>query len=596
MTGVVGIVSHKRDAQVSDGEIDDLTSAYESLRGVGARYAAAAGDFARVTKLAVQTDAAPRPAGGSSWTISCGTPHGAGSAGGTDLEALDGQFVWASYDADRDEFSVATDPFGMHALYLAERAGKIFLSTSALALARHLRARPSRLGLDVFLRAGYQLGSVTNWEGIERLDPGTRVSFRARGPERQVYWRPSFDEAVARLDLAGAVHHCRSVATDTYRAYYRPEGRRAWADLTGGYDSRLLTLLLREAGVDFDTNTIGREHDPDVLIAAQLASIAGWSWSRFELPTDWGEVLPKLIPLAVAWGDCHLDAVQLAEVLWGHIEKARVQASLLNGGGGEHFRNYAWQQEFLQGGRSNRVNYDNWADMRLLKTMNTQVFARDPTAEVRADLRTRTAAQAEPYSSQLNTVQLDIMDAYKSTGHFGTYLSAASGILPTELPFYLKPVFNAVFSTSHRHRSGHRLMRHMIEALDPRLAAVATTTGGPAQPPRPTNLHRFLPYYGTFGRKAVAKISQRLLPRPLLVPHAASDPVRAGALAALVVDLGEGRPLQQQAMRCGPLFKRDALNDLLSRAGEPGLQDAGLLCRILTVELALRAADSAVDA
>jgi asparagine synthetase B (glutamine-hydrolysing) len=598
MTGVVAIASHKRDARVSDAEINDLTSAYESLRGVGTRQVARAGDFARVAEISLDVDVSnfSAPTAGSSWVIATGTPHDSGSSGGTDLDALDGQFAWASYDAARAELSIATDPFGMQALYLAERNGKTYFSTSALALAKHLGSRPSRLGLGVYLRAGLQFGSVTNWEGIERLDPGTRVTFTARGPVRQTYWRPSVDDAVTRLSLAEAVDHCRNVATETFRAYYLSQWSRSWADLTGGYDSRLLTLLLREAGIDFIANTVGDERNPDVRIAAQVASVTGWDWSRFDLPGDWREVLPKLILFSVAWGDCHLDAVQLAEVLWGHLEKARVYRSLFSGGGGEQFRDRAWQQEFLRGGRSNDVNLDNFVDMKLLKPINTEVFAQDPTVEVREDLRTRLGARAEPYSSHLNTVQLDILHAYKSTGHHGAYLSAASGILNTELPFYLKPVFNAVFSTSYRHRGAHRLMRRMIEALDPRVAAIATTSGGPAQPRRMTNLHRFLPYYANIGRKAAAKLSQQLLPRPVLMPAVLPDPVRAAARGDLVNGLDEGRPLRAEAMRCGPLFKRQALNELLTRAGEPGLEDAALLCRILTVELALRAADSAVDA
>src|SRR5207253_5578999 len=66
----------------------------------------------------------------------------------------------------------------------------------SLALAKHLGARPSSLGLSVYLRAGYQFGSVTNWEGIERLDPGTRVTFTRDGAVRHTYWRPTVDPAV----------------------------------------------------------------------------------------------------------------------------------------------------------------------------------------------------------------------------------------------------------------------------------------------------------------------------------------------------------------------------------------------------------------
>jgi hypothetical protein len=356
-----------------------------------------------------------------------------------------------------------------------------------------------------------------------------------------------------------------------------------------------LTLLLREAGVDFIANTTGDEQDVDVRIAKRIATSAGWEWVRFEAPSDWRDVLPKMVPMAVAWGDCHLDALHLAEVLWGHIERAHVHSSLYAGGGGEHFRGRAWEQEFLNAGRSNRVNLDNWVNMKMLKPVSTEVFVEDPSATVREDLRRRMAARAEPYSSQLNTVQLDILHSYKSTGHHGAYLSAASGVLGFELPFYVKPVFNAAFSTSYRSRGAHRMQRRMIELLDPRVAGIATATGGPAQTARVSNLHRFMPYYGKLARKGVAKISERVLHRALLPPAPPTEPIRAAARGAFVDTLDDGRPMRWEAMRSRPLYKRNVLDDLLARAGEPGLKDAGLLCRILTVELALRAVDATVE-
>src|SRR6266851_249119 len=87
MTGVVAIASHKRDARVSDAEINDLTSAYESLRGVGTRQVARAGDFARVAEISLDVDVSnfSAPTAGSSWVIATGTPHDSGSSGGTDL-------------------------------------------------------------------------------------------------------------------------------------------------------------------------------------------------------------------------------------------------------------------------------------------------------------------------------------------------------------------------------------------------------------------------------------------------------------------------------------------------------------------------------
>ena len=111
--------------------------------------------------------------------------------------------------------------------------------------------------------------------------------------------------------------------------------------------------------------------------------------------------------------------------------------------------------------------------------MDVTLFKSDPTPEVRDDQRARIVRWVEPYASEVNTTQLDVMYAYKITGHFGTYRSADACFLEAELPFYFKPVFTTAFSIDFRHRSNHRLMRHMISRLDPRLACVETSTGAP---------------------------------------------------------------------------------------------------------------------
>jgi hypothetical protein len=160
----------------------------------------------------------------------------------------------------------------------------------------------SELGLSVFLRAGYQFGTRTIWEGIERLDPATRIVFGPNGARRDTYWRPPVEEEVTRLSLAEAVERCRTVARETLGSSYAGTEGRRWADLTGGYDSRLSTLLFTDAGVDFIANTFGREGSEDVVIAAEIARAAGWDWRRFDIPAAWPELLPRLMPQAAASG------------------------------------------------------------------------------------------------------------------------------------------------------------------------------------------------------------------------------------------------------------------------------------------------------
>jgi hypothetical protein len=296
------------------------------------------------------------------------------------------------------------------------------------------------------------------------------------------------------------------------------------------------------------------------------------------------------VETALAWGDANLDVLELAWVLWAHRELAEDHPSLLIAGGGEHLRGFAWRQEFLRAGRSTTVNFDSWLDMRLLHPLDVSLFAVDPTPEVRADLEARMRARAALYAGEPNTRQLDVLYAYKMTGHFGAFRAADEAFLASRLPFYFRPIFTAAFSTASRHRDNHRLMRHLIERLDPQVAAIRTTAGGPAQRWRPTNLHRFAPYYLDLGRRAVRKLSERA-GRQLLVPEPPYAFTFTAVRRAMLRQLaGPGPQLRHADLVSGALYDPQALDAFFERANEAGFPETPLLGRILTVELALRAA------
>jgi hypothetical protein len=302
-----------------------------------------------------------------------------------------------------------------------------------------------------------------------------------------------------------------------------------------------------------------------------------------------------MLPAALAWGDGALEVLELSWVLWSHRLLGETHPSLISAGGGEHFQYAAWKSEFLSAGRRTTPNLENFFDMRMLKAMDTSVFATDPTGDVRADAIGRISSWLEPYRSELDTTQLDIAYAYKSTGHFGAYRSADEGFVTARLPFYWKAPFASAFSTNFRFRNNHRLMRHMIERLDPRAAAVTTTKGGTAQAWRVTNVYRFLPYYGTLARKAINKIGGKVGVR-ILPTVAHFDPAALPARRTVLEELGEGRRLRYQDLRSGPLFDGGRMDEFLRRAAEEPSVDTGLLGRIITVEMALRAADATLDA
>jgi hypothetical protein len=589
MADLLAIVSHDRSVPVDGDDFAELIARYESLRGPARSREAVSGGWVRACAFNRTSEAAAgiENAQNGDWAAWAGSLHGEPAAMTGPLESIDGQFALVRLEAGGSRARIAADPLGMKPVFAAVSDRRTYLSTSALALAAHLGSAPSRLGCEAFLRSGLQFGALTQWEGIERLRPAEYLEFGPGGRRRGVYWLPRREEGLDRLSLGDAAELCVERAVEAISARYG--NLRPWLDLTGGFDSRLLALLSRRAGVEFRTNTVGGEDEEDVRLARRIAGAAGWPWTRIDLPADWAERLPDLSREALAWGDGHLDALSLAAVMLGHREKGETETTLLNGGGGEEFRDHPWGHELFGAGRSTSVAYGRLIAWRLLLPVDLSALRADPTAAVTSAFREELERRAEPFSSQSNVFQDDFLYAYKMTGHSGAYQAAGAASMDVEMPYYLRPILLTLVSLAPRHRRFHRLMREMMHTLDPAIASIQTETGGPAEPPRPGNLHRFAPYAWRRGKRFAIRARARL---PRFGESAAATPdLRQTAQSAFVAGLAADGRLDPARMRSAALYDGARLADLLDRAArQPTAVDWAAVGRIVTVELALEAA------
>ncbi len=593
MAGLVGIIAEQPDTRVPAAELDSFVGGYRSLRAEPEITRLDAGSRAAVAVLGNGAGSAGVEHAHGSWAAYVGQPYAdAGSVLSADPQDLDGQFALLRYDERAGRIQVLSDPFGLQALYIANRDGLVYFSTSVLAIAKHLRARPDKLGMEVFLRSGPHFGALTNWEGINRVQPATLCSYGPHGSQTALYWRPAIDRRVSSLGLDDAARECVEVATETFQRRFGP-APHAWCDLSGGYDTRLAALLLGRAGVRFRTTTNGSDADLDTVIARRVASSAGWVCARGELGSDWPATCKHALADALAWGDGTLEATQLAEVLALQGERAQPQSVLFNGGGGEHWRDYAWKQEIPFGGRTTRVNFERWASVRFLHPIDTSVFKSDPTARTRASIVDRCRAYVEPYAGELNSAQLDMLYAYKAMAHFGAYQSASRGTIRVELPFYARPVFLAAFSVAPRHRNCHRLARAAIAMLDPHVAELPTSHGDLATPVRLRNAHRFAPFLYNRARGAARKLTQNL-PGPTIGALTVETPepvqlARRRALESFTRQTG----FDPDRMRTGAVYDGHALRRLAC-SPEATTNGWSTLGRIITAELALAAVGAEV--
>jgi hypothetical protein len=588
MADLLAIVSRDRSRRASAAE---LVAAHEALRGPAPFSQRQSAGWAEVVVCdRPQPPLIGSELAGEGWSAWAG-PLADPARPQAPLDELEGQFALARLDAAGEELTVATDPLGMMPLYTASAGELTYFSTSALILARALRAPASRLGFERFLRTGTMYGRSTPWEGIERLQPAEAVVFAPTGSRRQTYWQPSVEAEIRALGFDDCAAACAERGEAAFAARYR--GEHPWADLTGGFDTRLLTLITQGAGIPFRANTAGEEGHDDVDIAREIAAAAGWPWTRLALPDDWPELMPTRLEEAVAWGDGHLEALQMADVIEGHRQKAAAETLLLNGGGGEQFRDYAWNQELTAANRSTEVNFDRILAWRALGPLDLSVFRTDPTPAVAAAIRADLEARVEPYAGTPNTFQCDLIHALRNTGHFGAYQAGAAGWIHMELPFYLKSVFATAISAHPRHRSFHRLMRAMNRLLDPRIAAIQTKTGGPAEPMHLTNLYRFTPYVWRRGKRFGSRLRGKVMGQG---PGGEEPTVRELARAAAVASLRAAGRLDPTQMRSAALYGPEALESTLAgaEASAPGV-DWALIGRLITAELSLAAVDAGIE-
>jgi hypothetical protein len=580
MSGLVCVLPVTAPHARAVAEAAALARTFEALRGEDCVTAPGESPLVAVSGGEVHADE-------SGWTALHGARHGGQPHPVTlaGLDDSDGQYAVVSHDARTGRVLLATDRFAAAPLHVAERDGLLYASTSALVLAAHLRPQVDARALGAFLTAGYQFGAPTHWVGIRRLEPGSYVEIAHGRVVESEYWRPQVDESVAAMGVSEAADHLIEVATQTYkeRLAHAPH----WIDLTGGYDSRIMALLLERAGVEFRGNTRLSSMNPDMERAQEISRAKGWPWEAMPLPQDWPSVLPDELDRSLAAGDARLEVLQLSRVQAMHRRLATTYPRLLSGGGGEHLQYYGWSTELL--GRWDRGTPDlrRWTDMVSIRPAGPDVLAAGVRRATHEDFLSSFEKCTRAHRDEPSWRQLDVCFAYKGGGHFGAYRAADDLDIRTQLPFYFEPIFTAAFSVARRHRDGFRLMRTMMVRLDPAVAAIETTRGGPALPMRPSTLPRYLPYYRLLGRKGVNKVSAKVVGRPLMpFPHDYTWPEQESNRAA-TDHLRERGVLDWDALRVRPLLTDDGV-DLLRRHEA----SSAMLGRVLTAEMALAATET----
>lgn len=261
-------------------------------------------------------------------------------AGRIDESELYGSF--AALLAIGDDAVVLTDRTGTFHLYGA--ADRRILSTSFLALAESLpQRRIDATAVYDYVLQGAPMGEATPLDRI-KLFPDGRIG--VYGADAALEDRPPVRAAGRRYgSLDDAAAHCVERLRERFRHLPAQDWPAVDSALSGGYDSRLLLALAWDAGIRPRLHVYGRAADADVACAKAIAAGEGFALDHLDKsqtalpdPAGYAEIVRANY---LAFDGCPTDGIlDNGTDLATRRKRVGGGALMLNGGGGEIFRNF----------------------------------------------------------------------------------------------------------------------------------------------------------------------------------------------------------------------------------------------------------------
>jgi asparagine synthase (glutamine-hydrolysing) len=268
------------------------------------------------------------------------------------LNALDGDFAFALWDARRNTALLARDPVGVKPLYIAER-GRTFLFASEIkALVTHpmVPARMSREGFYHYLTYLVVPAPHTMFEGVEKLRAGEALRISSDGrTSRWKYWTPAPRRAPpARKDLDEELE-------SLFRASVK---KRLMSDVpvgllfSGGVDSTLnglafAELVAPEPVCSFNVAMRSPRFHDESDVATAMAALLGLDHARVTLTEE--DFIREITDVAYHLDEPLADPVTVPQWYVTRLARERGMTVLHAGeGADELFAGYAITRRFLR--------------------------------------------------------------------------------------------------------------------------------------------------------------------------------------------------------------------------------------------------------
>jgi asparagine synthase (glutamine-hydrolysing) len=259
------------------------------------------------------------------------------------VERIDGMFAFAFRDGATGTLYLVRDRLGEKPLYYGMTGGDIVFASEVPALQCHpafANAAVDRAAAYTFLLYEYLPGTMSGWQGIAKLEPGTILTMQGGELAIERYWRPWLqpagraagreDEAVERLEELFSASVRDRVVADVPLGVF----------LSGGLDSSLVTALALKASRDLTAFSvrIGADSFDETPHAAAVARHLGIRHEIVELGE--ADLLAAFDAIADKLGEPLADSSLLPTYLVCRAARCLMTVALGGDGADELFLGY----------------------------------------------------------------------------------------------------------------------------------------------------------------------------------------------------------------------------------------------------------------
>lgn len=352
--------------------------------------------------------------------------------------------------------TLQNDGLGQAQLFEYEAGGVCVVSNRLTAIrALGVALEPDAEEWAVRMSLGWFPMESTGYRGVRFVGPGTRLRFDERGLTRE-----RFDVLTDWVNPEPrSPEDCIEQAVASFRAHIE-SAMRSWTrpsvGLSGGWDSRAVVGVMRDLGSDMSLRVRGSPDRYDVMIAAELARIAGLDLrikNKGGVPADDAEGCERSIRNALRWQSGQMEPKKHKTFL---ARKPHLPTGVVNVMG-QHAG--LGKADFVVKIKAWELPEDRYEDV-LVDTLASGMEARlhpGRREHVREVMR-ETYRQADRYGLEDGHARLHFFFLYEYTRRWGSVATSSQpGVVVTP---YLNPGFirgaYAFPQTEIRHRAFHK--------------------------------------------------------------------------------------------------------------------------------------------